>query len=73
MLLNVPGYHLHFISDDLKAGGHILDFIIEEGRAELDVCNRFLMLLPQDDTQLGQIDLSKDRAKELEEVEKKGN
>ena len=23
--LNVAGYHLHFISDDRKSGGHILD------------------------------------------------
>lgn len=26
--INVPGYHLHFISDDLKSGGHIIDFVL---------------------------------------------
>ena len=68
--INVPGYHLHFISDDLKTGGHILDFVLKEGLVEIDVCNQFLMVLPEDDSALGQIDLTKDRATELEKVEK---
>jgi len=34
--LNVVGYHLHFISDDQTAGGHVLDFELTEGEIELD-------------------------------------
>ena len=30
--LNVPGYHLHFITADRKAGGHILDLQVDEAR-----------------------------------------
>jgi acetolactate decarboxylase len=26
----VAGYHFHFISDDLKMGGHVMDFLSKE-------------------------------------------
>ena len=68
--INVPGYHLHFISDDLKSGGHVLSFVLKQGHVDVDVCNRFLLLLPEDISELGKIDLTKDRASELERVEK---
>jgi acetolactate decarboxylase len=32
----VPGYHLHFISDDRKLAGHILDCALADGTAVLD-------------------------------------
>ena len=68
--INVPGYHLHFISDDTKSGGHVLQFIIEEGTAEIDTCNRFLMILPGEGAGFGKIDLSRDRSRDLEENER---
>ena len=68
--INVPGYHLHFITDDQRAGGHVLDFAMKQGHVELDVCNRFVMLLPHGNG--APLDLSKDRAAELEQVEKEG-
>jgi len=68
--INVPGYHLHFLSDDLKSGGHILDFKLEEGTAEIDLCNRFFMILPEKDSDLSHIDLSIDRSKDLDKAEK---
>lgn len=67
--VNVPGYHLHFISKDRKLGGHILNFSTVGGTLSLDSCNRFYMVLPEDG-RLRTIDLSKDRSKELEKVEK---
>jgi hypothetical protein len=36
----------------------------------VDVCNRFLMILPEGDTDFNRVDLSRDRSKELEKVEK---
>ena len=68
--INVPGYHLHFISEDAKSGGHVLEFILEKGTAEIDICNRLLMILPQGDSDFGRIDLSCDRSKDLEESER---
>lgn len=67
--VNVPGYHLHFISNDRKFGGHILDFTAIGGLLLLDTCNRFYMILPEKN-QLSTLDLSKDRSIELERVEK---
>lgn len=44
--INVPGYHLHFLSDDRKSGGHLFDFSVED--AELQYCkvSDFKLLLP---------------------------
>lgn len=67
--VNVPGWHLHFISKDRKIGGHILDFSSAGGNLQLDTCNRFYMILPEQQ-QFSTLDLSQDRSKELEKVEK---
>ncbi len=34
--LNVPGYHFHFISDDKKFGGHVLQVSLKNATLELD-------------------------------------
>jgi acetolactate decarboxylase len=43
---NVPVYHLHFITADRKAGGHILDLQVDEALAKVDVTPGFVMQLP---------------------------
>jgi acetolactate decarboxylase len=68
--INVPGYHLHFLSDDFSKGGHILDFKIKNGNCQIDLCDKFFLILPKDETGFQNIDLSKDRSDELMEVEK---
>lgn len=68
--INVPGYHLHFISADRKSGGHILGFSMESGTVELDKISRFQMILPEKVADFGGADLSKDRSRELEKAEK---
>ena len=68
--VGVPGYHLHFISRDGKFGGHILAFEIEKGVAEIDLCNRFLLILPQEQNGFESIDFGMDREADLEKVEK---
>jgi acetolactate decarboxylase len=67
--VNVPGWHLHFISDDKTQGGHILDFTTTGGELQLDVCDRFYMVLPGQE-QFAALDLAKDRTEELDRVEK---
>ncbi len=67
--INVPNYHLHFISDDRKLGGHILDFTMQEATLKLDTCNRFNLILPEAE-HFGSLDLTQDRSQELEKVEK---
>jgi acetolactate decarboxylase len=45
--LNTAGYHFHFISDDRKIGGHVLDFTLPAGTTvEYDVIPGFTMHLP---------------------------
>ncbi len=68
--INVPGYHLHFISDDFTKGGHILDFKIKSGKCEIDLCDKFFLILPKDVTDFENVDLSKDRSEELMDVER---
>jgi len=68
--IGVPGYHLHFISDDRTRGGHILGFEIAEAKSAVDVCDQFLLILPKKDKLFSAADLSQDRGKELEAVEK---
>jgi acetolactate decarboxylase len=67
--LDVPGYHLHFISDDRQTGGHILEFIVPEGMAvEYDITPEFYMVLPTSGDFMG-ADLSQDMSGELAEIE----
>lgn len=67
--VNVPGYHLHFISSDHSSGGHVLDFTIKEATVEIDYMDRFYLILPSDKGFYG-ADLTPDREKALKAVEK---
>jgi acetolactate decarboxylase len=67
--LNVPGYHLHFISDDHQTGGHILDFVVPANTTvEYDITPKFEMLLPTSGAFTG-VNLSQDLSRELARVE----
>ncbi|MDH5768374.1 MAG: acetolactate decarboxylase [Nitrospirota bacterium] len=67
--INVPGYHFHFITDDRKAGGHLLDCKVKEVRIEIDYTPLFYMILPGND-EFYKTDLKEEKQKELEKVEK---
>jgi acetolactate decarboxylase len=66
--LNVPGYHLHLITKDLR-GGHILDFKTSGAVVQMDITPRFTMVLPTSGDFIG-VNLSRDLQKELERIEK---
>jgi acetolactate decarboxylase len=40
------GYHLHLITDDRSAGGHILDCIIRNATVEIDQIKQYNLVLP---------------------------
>jgi acetolactate decarboxylase len=67
--INVPGYHLHFLTADRKAGGHVLDFNVEKAILEIDDTRELSLVLPSDSA-FDQADLTVDREKELKAVEK---
>ncbi len=69
--LNVPGFHLHYITEDRSAGGHILDFVLENATVEMDVTSRFTVVLPTEGS-FTEVDLSGDLSHELA-VAEKGN
>jgi len=68
--VNVPGYHLHFLTKSKDSGGHVLEFKIGEAVASIDYTSEFLMLLPGEDSDFYEVDLTKDKQEELEKVEK---
>lgn len=68
--VNVPGYHLHFISTDRSMGGHILSFEIDHAECEIDALNQYYLSLPEGDDAFSTTDLSRDRSEELEKVER---
>jgi acetolactate decarboxylase len=45
--INTPGYHLHFITSDLTAGGHVLDLLLGEVTVYIDETPDFSMQLPE--------------------------
>lgn len=47
--INLPGYHLHFITADLTAGGHLLECTVESARVLMDTTDEFQMLLPENE------------------------
>lgn len=66
--LNVPGFHLHYLNADRTAGGHILDFILENATVEIDTSSALTIVLPTAGTFSG-LDLSGDLGSELALVE----
>lgn len=44
--LEVPGYHLHYLSDDRTVGGHVLGATLLSGRLEVDHCEDLHVELP---------------------------
>ena len=44
---NVPGYHLHFISEDRAQGGHLLDVSFDSADVSMDMSDDFHMSLTQ--------------------------
>ena len=46
--INAPGWHLHFVSEDRKLGGHVFDLSLEEGRVLLDKITQIEIKLPED-------------------------
>ncbi len=66
--LNVPGYHWHFLSDDRKLGGHVLDLRVRDGRVRYDVCRDWLVKL-DGSTEFNSTELGRDLSRELRKVE----
>ena len=62
--INVPGFHLHFISADRSAGGHVIDFTMLEGTAKIAKLSNFNLMLPDNDG-FRSVELAKDWHSEI--------
>ncbi len=67
--INVPGYHFHFITEDKKAGGHLLECQTENVRIWVDYTSNSYLELPEDE-EFHNAELSKENRDTLEKVEK---
>lgn len=66
--LNTPGWHFHFISDDKKQGGHVLELSLQEGTVQFDKTNKFTMVL-HDDKDFQKMNLAKDMSADIKSAE----
>lgn len=67
--VGVAGYHLHFITDELDAGGHILNFTVDEATMYIDYTNEFYLILPGEGSDFYDTDFSPDYSEGIEEAE----
>lgn len=67
--LGVPGYHWHFLSNDRKIGGHVLNCKLSSGTAIYDRCGSWLVKLDESTSWKGS-DVGADLSKEVEQVER---
>jgi acetolactate decarboxylase len=67
--INVPGYHLHFLTEDRTAGGHVLDFRMHDARVAIDVTSDLHMEMPERGDFL-KAELAKDNAEAIHQAEK---
>ncbi|MCF2505161.1 acetolactate decarboxylase [Dyadobacter sp. CY107] len=65
---NVPGFHLHYLADDLKAGGHIFKFNTNSVAVEIDFAKGFT-IENNTNAEFLNVNLKPDRGAELKKIE----
>jgi len=65
---NVPGFHLHYISGDLKEGGHVFNFTTDSVAIELDIAKGFV-IENNTNREFRNVNLKPDRGAELKKIE----
>ena len=66
--INMPGWHLHFISEDKTKGGHVFDVEMKEGTVRLDRNNTITLELPTEPA-FDTYSLKQDLREEIKSVE----
>lgn len=66
---NVPGYHIHFITADRTAGGHVLDLRMTDEVIQVDITPDLSIVLPTEGD-FYHVNLTEDLSSALESVEK---
>jgi acetolactate decarboxylase len=68
--VNVAGYHLHFLTADLQAGGHVLELTLDNASVSIDSTPEFLMILPDKNSDFYKQNLTGGSTEDIEKVEK---
>ena len=66
--INLPGWHIHFLSDDRKRGGHLLELAVDKAEGKLESYARFEMDLPVN-REFDKLNLGEDLASATASVE----
>ncbi|WP_036607583.1 acetolactate decarboxylase [Oribacterium sp. P6A1] len=66
--INMPGWHLHFLSEDRSKGGHVFDACIKEAIAKVDKITNIYINLPKE-AAFDTYSLKQDLQKEIKSVE----
>ena len=66
--INMPGWHLHFLSEDRSKGGHVFDVQIREAMAKVDKITDILISLPKE-AAFDTYSLKQDLQKEIKSIE----
>ena len=66
--INMPGWHLHFLSEDRAKGGHVFDVSIREGTAKVDKITNIFINLPKE-AAFDTYSLKQDLQEEIKSVE----
>ncbi len=67
--IEVPGYHLHFISNDRSSGGHLLECSGNNLSVKIEQVSELQVALPENEEFL-RADLTRDPAKDLDAAER---
>jgi acetolactate decarboxylase len=70
--INLPDPHFHFISDDKRYGGHVLDFELKKGEVRIQPLRDVELKLPVSDS-FARANLSTDQSATLKAAEKAGS
>ena len=66
--INMPGWHLHFLSEDRTKGGHVFDVCLREGIAYVDKISSITIDLPKE-AAFDTYSLKQDLQEEIKSVE----
>ena len=66
--INMPGWHLHFLSEDKKRGGHILEMSIGDVSGTLESYRELALIMP-DNPEFADLDLTEDLAEATAKVD----
>ncbi|MGV3322274.1 acetolactate decarboxylase [Streptococcus hyovaginalis] len=61
--IGVAGYHLHFLSDDHRFGGHVMDYVMANGQVEIGNIDQLDQRFPTTDSNYLKADFNLDQMK----------